>query len=173
MELYKGDIYYKNKYVIRHNSLQNLIIFYLFKFFLQTHKKQTLQTPLKNLFKDYRLIIFIFILANSFRCVGFLIHWPWLLIEHRLHTKRSFKFFQSMPVRYQRTRTNAKTTQKYIGYGWELFADISYLKRRSIKTRQNLAKKKNKILKKNIKIKKTNSKGPVKRTKDTKKIVWG
>lgn len=173
MELYRGDIYYKNKYTIKNKSLNNLIIYNLFKFFLQKHILHKINNLIKNLFFDYRLIIFIFILSSSFRCVGFLIYWHWLLIEHRLHSKRSFKFFQSMPVRFQRTRTNAQTTQKYIGYGWEHFADLFFLKRRSIKARKNLSKKKNKIIKKINKIKKTKVKGPVKRTRDSKKSVWG
>lgn len=173
MELYRGDIYYKNKYKIKNISLKNLIIYNYFKYFLQKNISWSVDEIVKKLFLDYRAIIFILILAKSFRCVGFLIYWTWLFIEHRLHTKRSFKFFQSMPVRYQRTRTNAQTTQKYTGYGWSLFSDLFFLKRRSIKARKNLAKKKNKIIKKTIKTKTIKSKGPVKRTRDTKKSVWG
>lgn len=174
MEFYRGNIILKNKYKFKNLDIPLLFKLNTFFYFIQKHKNLNINYFTNIDYFNYRKIVRMLLLTRTYRNVGLLINWGMIELEHRLHTKRTLKFFQSTPIRWQRTRTNAITTQKNIGYGWTYFAKNLSIKRRSLKTRFALSKKKNKPLKKkSLKLKAPKSKGPVKRSRDTKKSVWG
>lgn len=174
MEFYRGDIIIKNKYKYKNLDIPLIFKLSFFYSFLQKHKNFNIKHFIDSEFFNYKKIMRMFFLSRTFRNVGLIINWGLIELEHRLHSKRTLKFFQSTPIRWQRTRTNAITTQKNIGYGWTYFAKNLSIKRRSLKTRFALSKKKNKPLKKKLlKVKTTKSKAPVKRSRDSKKSVWG
>jgi len=172
LDLFQRDIYIKNKYKYDYIFLLNLNFYNYYNLVWQSHKLKPQKEVININFYKSKHILKYFFCSKNFRHLGIIIYWAWLFIEHRLHSKRSFKFFQSMPLRHQRTRTNCITTQKLIGFGWKIFASELKIKRRTLKARFALSKKKNKPLKKSIKLKTKKVKGPVKRTRDVKKSVW-
>lgn len=173
MEFYKGSIILKNKYKYKSNDILYIFKLKKFTYFIQKHLQLNINYFLNVEYYNYQKIIKMLLLSKSYRGLGLLISWGLIELEHRMHAKRTLKFFQSTPIRWQRTRTNAITTQKNVGFGWYHFAKFLSIKRRSLKTRFALSKKKNKPLKKkSLKVKIPKSKGPVKRSRDTKKSVW-
>lgn len=85
---------------------------------------------------------------------------------------RWLRFLKCTPVRSFRSKNNAKTTQLKLKNVSSVLISIIGLRRRTLKERAALFKKKLKIVRTKKKVLKKVKKGPVIRSRDSKKSVW-
>lgn len=84
----------------------------------------------------------------------------------------AYRFVLSKPVNKTRTKTNSINCQLKLSHDYCLTFSWMGLKRRSLKERFNISKKRFKVVLKKKTKKVTKKKGPVIRSRDTKKSVW-
>lgn len=103
---------------------------------------------------------------------GFVSPWGRFLVEMRVKGQRLAKYCQCVPVHNQRTHSNSRTQQIQDPVFFKKVISSLGVKRRSMKTRANYAKKKLTPLKKKTTKTSTKKKGPVIRSRDKAKSVW-
>lgn len=169
------ELGFKNRFnrFIFFSSAKSVNVNKIIELAFQKHFDNELDDDCENYWDLKLKIILMLFNSRAFHGKGFYIQFMAAVMELKYFTWRIMKFLSSKPVRGHRTRDNKITSQKVLNdiLNWTLF--IVQIRRRTFKKRAALAtKNKKKAPVKQKKKTATKAKGPVKRSRDTKKSVW-
>lgn len=106
---------------------------------------------------------------------GFMVPYPELILRIVRRSKHTWNMILKLPARSQRARSNGRTTRSWVIYPFMRILKVFSMTRISLGPDLGMQAKKKKIqskLQARRVVKTATKKGPVKRSKDTKKSVW-
>lgn len=172
----RHNLYFLSEVKKKEKSIVDLFYLRFLKIFLymiQVHEVNSYYIILENFWKQKLFFINSLLYWSSFLRQGFFRVPTHVLVLYKCITWRVIRYFKCLPIRCFRSRTNSKTNQLRLYNDYSIILKKFFIRRRTLKERALLFKKKLKTIQKKKSITKLQKKkGPVIRSRDSKKSVW-